>query len=254
MDTLLASLPLPPMELLVALLGVALAYVVFGMAGFGTALVAGPVLAHLVPLATIVPLLALLDCVAATMNLVRDGRAAETVELRRIVPAMALGSLAGAALLLWGRPDALLLALGLFAVAYALYQLSGFKPVTTWSPRAAWPFGLVGGVFSALFGSGGFLYAIYLSGRIAAAERFRVTQSALIGLSTLTRVVLFLLAGVYADRALLALALVLAPAMWAGGVLGRRIGLRLSRAQFLRLVSLVVLGSGLALIGRYGSH
>lgn len=254
MDTLLASLPLPPMELLVALLGVALAYVVFGMAGFGTALVAGPVLAHLVPLATIVPLLALLDCVAATMNLVRDGRAAETVELRRIVPAMALGSLAGAALLLWGRPDALLLALGLFAVAYALYQLSGFKPVTTWSPRAAWPFGLVGGVFSALFGSGGFLYAIYLSGRIAAAERFRVTQSALIGLSTLTRVVLFLLAGVYADRALLALALVLAPAMWAGGALGRRIGLRLSRAQFQRLVSLVVLGSGLALIGRYGRH
>ena len=251
MESLLAALPLPPTALLVALLGVALAYVVFGLAGFGTALVAGPVLAHLVPVATIVPLLALLDCVAATMNVVRDGRAAEAAELRRIVPAMALGSLAGAALLLWARPDALLLALGLFAVGYALYQLSGVKPARPWPARAAWPFGLIGGVFSALFGSGGFLYAIYLSGRITATERFRVTQSALIGLSTLTRVVLFLLAGVYADRDLLLLALLLAPAMWAGSTLGRRIGLRLSRAQFLRLVSLVVLGSGLTLVWRF---
>lgn len=45
-------------------------------------------------------------------------------------------------------------------------------------------------MFSALFGSGGFIYAIYLAGRIDAPERIRVTQSALIGLSTLTRVAL----------------------------------------------------------------
>ena len=51
-------------------------------------------------------------------------------------------------------------------------------------------------MFSALFGSGGFLYAIYLAGRIEATERIRVTQSTLIGLSTLTRALLFLLAGI----------------------------------------------------------
>ena len=41
------------------------AYVIFGIAGFGTALVAAPVLAHAMPIASVVPLLALLDFGAA---------------------------------------------------------------------------------------------------------------------------------------------------------------------------------------------
>ena len=108
----------------------------------------------------------MLDFAAAAVNVGRDGRSADGAELRRIVPAMAVGSLAGAAILLRGRPEVLLLALGFFAVGYALYSLSGYKPKVRLAPSAAWPFGLVGGVFSALFGSGGFLYAIYLAGRL----------------------------------------------------------------------------------------
>lgn len=253
LDLVVTYLPLPPLELLTVGLGVSVAYVIFGVAGFGTALVAGPVLAHFVPLATIVPLLALLDFAAAVVNVARDGQAADTRELRRIVPAMALGSLGGAAILLLGRPSALQLALGLFAVAYALYTLSGFKSGARFTPRAALPFGVVGGVFSALFGSGGFIYAIYLAGRIEASERIRVTQSTLIGLSTLTRAVLFLLAGVYANPRILALAAVLALPMLIGTALGRRITLMLTRAQFLRIVSLIVLCSGVTLIWRYSS-
>ncbi len=246
-----ASLPLPPLQLLVVCLGVAIAYVIFGLAGFGTALVAGPVLAHFVPVATIVPLLALLDFAAAGVNVARDGKSADTAELRRIVPAMALGSLCGAAILLLGRAETLLLALGVFAVGYALYSLSGFKSGAKFTSRAALPFGLVGGVFSALFGSGGFIYAIYLAGRLEANERIRVTQSTLIGLSTLTRAVLFLLAGVYANREIFVLVVALAPAMLVGTALGRRITLALSRGQFLRIVSVIVLCSGMALIWRY---
>ena len=41
-------------------LGIALAYIVFGIAGFGTALVAGPILILFMPLSKIVPLLVLL--------------------------------------------------------------------------------------------------------------------------------------------------------------------------------------------------
>lgn len=255
MDTVLAfaqsHLPLPPLQLLVVCLGVAVAYLIFGLAGFGTALVAGPVLAHFVPVATIVPLLALLDFAAASVNVARDFRAADTVELKRIVPAMVIGSLAGAAILLLGKPETLLLALGIFAVCYGLYSLSGLKPDTKFTPNAALPFGLVGGVFSALFGSGGFIYAIYLAGRIDASDRIRVTQSTLIGLSTLTRAVLFLLAGVYANAEILMLALVLAVPMLIGTAIGRRITMALSRAQFLRIVSGIVLLSGAALIWRY---
>ena len=78
-----------------------------------------------------------------------------------------------------------------------------------------------------------------------------MTQSTLIGLSTLTRAVLFLLAGVYANLEILVLAAALVPAMLVGTALGRRITLSLSRAQFLRIVSVIVLCSGVALIWRY---
>lgn len=242
---------MPPLQLLVVCLGVAVAYVIFGLAGFGTALVAGPLLAQFVPVTTIVPLLALLDFAAAGVNVSRDGKAADATELKRIVPAMALGSLCGAAILLLGRPEALLLALGIFAVGYALNSLSGFKSEAKFTPRAALPFGLIGGLFSALFGSGGFIYAIYLAGRIEGSERIRVTQSTLIGLSTLTRAGLFVLAGVYANREILVLAAVLVPAMLIGTTIGRRITLALSRTQFLRIVSVIVLCSGGALVWRY---
>lgn len=234
-------------------LALALAYIVFAIAGFGTALVAAPVLAQSLPLAQIVPLLALLDFCAAVGNLARDGRQAERAELGRLLPCMLLGSGIGAALLLRGEAHALLLLLGLFAVAYALYGLSGYKPARRFGRAAAVPFGLAGGVCSALFGSGGFLYAIYLGGRLEQPQQIRVTQSAVIGASTLIRLIMFVLAGVYAEPGLLPLAALLASAMLSGLAIGRRITLTLPRAQFIRLVNGAVLLAGIFLLRRYFS-
>lgn len=239
------------LQLALLWLVVAGAYAVFGIAGFGSALVAGPVMTQVIPLSRIVPTLALLDFVVAVANFVRDGRRADRRELARLIPLMIVGSGVGAMILLNTRPDVLLLLLGLFVTAYALYSLIGRRP-----PRrhAAWlvvPFGLVGGVFSALFGSGGFLYAIYLGGRLEDKEQFRITQSTLIGLSTMTRIVLFLLAGVYHEAEILRMALLLMPAALAGLWLGRRVTLRLSREQFTRVMNIIVLASGIALLVRY---
>lgn len=234
-------------------LGMALSYVVFGIAGFGTALVASPLLAQVMPVSHIVPLLALLDFFAAGANLVRDGRKAELSELKRLVPLMVIGSGIGALILLFTQPNVLLLLLGIFVVCYSIYSLSGYKPAQKLGPVFAFPFGLVGGVFSALFGSGGFIYAVYLQSRLDSTEHIRVTQTTLIGLSTLTRLLIFLAAGVYADVNLLLLAAVLAPSMLAGVWIGRRITLRLSREQFVRLLNIVILVSGVGLIIRYFS-
>ena len=81
----------------------------------------------------------------------------------------------------------------------------------------------------------------------------RITQTTLIRLSTLTRVVLFAIAGVYLDASLLWLALILAPGMLLGITLGRRMTLKMSREQFLKLINIVVLASGVMLIVRYFS-
>lgn len=247
LTALLPDVSLPAyLAMCVAIAG---AYVIFGMAGFGTALVAGPLLAYLMPVRQIVPLLALMDCTAAAFALLRDGRAADHAELGRLLPCMLAGSLVGAALLLKLQSDLLPLLLGVFAMGYAIWSLAGKRP-TGFTPRAALPFGLGGGVCSAMFGCGGFLYAIYLSGRLG-KDAMRMTQSTLIGVSTLTRLVLFALAGVYAGAAIIKLALLLAPAMALGLWAGRRITLRLSREQFLRMVNAVVLCSGCTLVLHY---
>ncbi|MFF7706169.1 TSUP family transporter [Pseudomonas sp. NPDC007930] len=245
----LLALGLP--SYLVILLVLLCAYIIFGVAGFGSALIAGPFLAWYIPVAKIVPLLALIDLCAAIINVSRDGRSANWPELKRLVPLMMLGSLVGATLLLNIHPEALMLALGLFVVAYALYALLGRRPQRTFSPRHAIPFGSVGGVCSALFGSGGFIYAIYLSGRLPDKNAMRTTQVTLIGLSTLTRVVLFALAGVYLDTSVLWLAVCLAPGMIMGVVIGRRLTLKMSREQFLKVINVVVLAAGVMLVVRY---
>ena len=100
-----------------------------------------------------------------------------------------------------------------------------------------------------MFGTGGFIYAMYLSRRLD-AETMRATQSTLITLSSAIRVSVFAVAGVYSDTALLLLFALLLPVMALGLFAGHRIRLRLSRAQFLRVLHVLLAGSGAALAWR----
>lgn len=251
---LFAQLPFSLLEWLPILLGVAAAYVVFGIAGFGTALVAGPILINFMPLSRIIPLLVLLDFVAAFGNWLPARKAVNKGELLRLLPFMALGCTLGVVFLLNLHADVLMLLMGLFISAYALYSLA--VKVRPANLAAGWsvPVGTVGGLFGALFGSGGFLYALYLNARLDSTEQVRATQSALISCSTVVRLSLFLIAGVYADLPLLLLSVCLLPMMFLGLQVGRRLTLNMSREAFVRLVTWLVLASGVALIGRWLSQ
>jgi len=247
------QLAFTPLDWLLIELGVAAAYVVFGIAGFGTALIAGPVLIHFMALSRIIPLLVLLDFIAAFGNLLPSRQSVVKAELLRLLPCMAVGCTLGVVFLLNLKSDVLLLLMGLFITTYALYSLAVKVRPTQLAAGWAIPMGTVGGLFGALFGSGGFLYAIYLNSRLSSKEQVRATQAALISCSTIVRLSLFLLAGVYAELALLLLALCLLPAMVLGSWMGRALIMKLSREAFVRLVTWLVLASGIALITRYFS-
>ena len=244
------DLPYTGSEWLLLELAIALAYIVFGVAGFGTALVAGPLLILCLPLSKIIPLLVLLDFVAAFGNWLPARRDVARAELLRLLPCMALGCLVGVVFLLNLKSDVLLLMMGIFISAYAIYSLAVKARPRQVAAGWAIPAGTVGGLFGALFGSGGFLYALYLNARLP-KEAARATQSALISCSTVVRLTLFVMAGVYADGALLLLAVCLLPAMALGLWAGRRLTRKLSREAFVRLVTWLVLASGIALIARY---
>lgn len=241
---------IPPSELPIPFIVILIAYVIFGIAGFGTALISAPLLAFYMPVSKIIPLLALLDFTAALITFLHDRTEVSWQELGRLIPLMIVGSLIGAGILIFSKPDLLLPMLGFFIVGYALYALLATKTTRTFSAAFSIPFGLVGGVFSALFGSGGFLYAIYLAGRLEDKNSFRVTQSFLIKCSTITRTILFLVAGVY-SLPLFFTALSFVPAMLIGLYMGRHITLKLSKEQFLRIVNFIVLISGISLLAKY---
>lgn len=248
---MLAQLPFTGLDWLPVLLAVSAAYIVFGIAGFGTALIAAPVLIHFMPLSKVVPLLVLLDFIAAFGNLLPSRKDVASAELLRLLPFMAIGCILGVVFLLQLKSDLLLLLMGVFVTAYAIYGLAIKTRPTRLNPLWAVPMGTVGGLFGAMFGSGGFLYAIYLNARLDSKDEARATQCALISCSTIVRLSLFVIAGVYADISLLLLAACLLPVMFLGTWIGRRLSFKLSREAFVRLVTWLVLASGVALIVRY---
>jgi uncharacterized membrane protein YfcA len=226
------------------------AYVVFGMLGFGSTLLAAPILAHVLPITTVVPTLALTDLVAAWSNGWRLSKDVVRSELYRLVPALIIGSAFGAWVLFSLSLQMLMTLLGVFVI---LYSINGLRPKhrkLSLTPRWAWWYGMAGGVLSALFGSGGWVYSIYLLGRLDDPQQIRATQTAVIMFSSLVRVGLFLLAGRLLDTDLLLLALLLLPAVGLGLYIGHHVSLRLDRQRFMQVLYGVLLLTGGSLVVR----
>jgi uncharacterized membrane protein YfcA len=242
---------LPSLDVVaVALPALIFGYLVFGLAGFGSALIAAPILAHVMPVADIVPLFAIMDCVAVTINGIKLGKKIAKDELLRLVPFMAVGNIVGIYLILTIPQRPMMIVLGGFVSAYAVYTL--VTPSIAGHFRRAWivPFGTVGGVFSAMFGAGGFLYAIYLSRRLPDKDALRGTLTAVLGISNFTRFAFFAAAGVYSDGRLPVLALCALPVMAGGVFIGHRLAGRLNREQFIKILCIILIVAGASLIAR----
>ena len=110
-------------NIVVAFVTIAVTYTIFAMMGFGSALIAAPVLALRIPLTSVVPLLAVLDLTAALVNIGRLGSKVDRSEILRLAPLMACGSAAGIFLLFSASPRLMLLGLGVFVIGYSLYRL-----------------------------------------------------------------------------------------------------------------------------------
>lgn len=245
----MSSLP-DLLTLLVAEPVVTLAYVVFGMVGFGSTLVAAPMLAHVLPVTTVVPTMAITDLVASWSNGWRLSSHVQRQELLQLVPALFIGSAFGAWMLFTLPLKLLMTLLGVFVMLYALNGLRPQRPKPHLSAGWAWWYGMVGGAFSALFGAGGWVYSMYLLRRLDDPQQIRATQTAVLMFSSLIRVVLFLLAGRLLDTELLWLVLALLPAVALGLYIGHHISLRLDRRRFLLVLHSVLLLTGSSLLLR----
>ena len=223
---------------------------VFGLTGFGSALITIPLATHFVPLQFALALYALADLSSALRIGFENPKHAVRREWARLVPMILAGTALGVTLLVNLPRPAAMLALGGFVVSYALYSLLRHESRRVIAAGWAWLAGLAGGITSTLFGAGGPPYAIYLSQRGLSKEQFRATM----GFATLTsislRVLAFLLTGLLLEPKVWLVALGVIPASLAGIWVAQRMYLRISRKQLLRAVALVLLATGSSLIVR----
>lgn len=237
----LSALVLAPAVVLVA-------YAVLAVAGFGSALISIPLLALILPVKLVIPLVLIVDFTATAATGLRFRRDIALQELKPIVVPMALGLLAGVTLLVQLPARWVLLALGVFIFSYGLYSLLARVKVRAHSRWWAIPTGLVGGVISGLFGMGGPMYVIYLSGRIADPTQLRATLSTMFTINTGARLILFLVSGLLLRQDIWVAALCLLPFMALGLYIGHRLHVRLSTAQIGRIISVLLLMTGASIL------
>lgn len=240
---------LQPHVLIFAPLIVFAAFVVFGVTGFGSTLMAVPLLAHLFPLKFVVPFFVILDCVGAFnmgLRLRADLMRRETLLL---LPFLAAGILAGVWMLVRVSPELLLGGLGVFVVIFGVsYVAKSGKgmPLPYWIGA---PIGLFGGTTSAMFGIGGPIYVFFLAGRGATPTQIRATMPVIFMFTTVARIVLFIFAGLYSPAALVAAAALL-PVMALGVWAGHHLHLNLSQETVIRVMGVLLMLSGISLIYR----
>jgi len=235
---------------LVSVVTVLAAYFIFGLTGFGSSLLSVPVLSHFVPLTFLLPVCLSLDFIASLQTGLTATGKADGRELAWTLPPTLIGTVAGVLLLVYLSQQLLLGALGVFTLGYGLYMLTRIGKPERIVPIAQWwalPAGGLGGLMGATFGVPGPPYVIYLTRRLTDRAVFQATLARVFAAHFLTRIIVFAIAGLYAQPGVWTAIGVLLPASVAGVWLGSRVQLRLSQAVFFRVIALLLLVIGGAL-------
>lgn len=224
--------------------------VLYGLTGFGSALITVPLASHFLPLKFVITTYSVVDLTGALRVGLENPRNVERGEVIRMVPLILVGVVLGTtALVNLPRANAML-ALGVFIVAYSVYALLRRSGAASVSRRWAYVAGLAGGITGTLFGAGGPPYAIYLSHRPLTKEQYRATLTLTSVFSIGLRMLAFLVTGLLFDLKVWIAAMFAIPAVFAGIAVASRFFHRISRETLMRMVALTLLVIGVSLILR----
>jgi len=239
---------MPPVIDIPSILIIFVAYLIRGITGFGSGLIAVPLLAHLLPLQVVVPMILVLDLTAA---LILGGQSRTRVrwnEIGPLVPASLIGILVGANVLARAPTVPLLVTLGLLVLIFGVRYLLTLPDERPVSRLWALPAGFVGGLVGALFGTGGPPYVLYLTHRLRDKGQLRATLSGLFMLDGGLRLLTFTGTGMMLQPDLWRRLLPALPVLAFGLYIGHRVHLRIRREQLIRLVGLLLVLSGGSLL------
>ena len=220
------------------------AYFIRGITGFGSGLIAVPLLALSHPLQYVVPLVLALDFTASFVLGGANRKKADWGEIRALLPYGLIGACLGAFALLYFPATPVLLTLGAFTMFFGFRNIFGVQSAGTISRSWAIPTGIVGGSAGALFGTSGPPYIIYLTNRLSDKGAVRATFSWLFVIDGGFRLGLFMIAGLLLEPKLQLTYVASLVPMALGLYAGNKVHLDITTEGMLRVVGALLVMSG----------
>jgi hypothetical protein len=244
-------MPAAAADLLVAVAAIALlAGLIQGLAGFGAALIAVPLLLQLLPIKTVVPLMAFLGASISVLNLLHLRRA---VRLEPVLPLLG-GYLVGTPIGLFAlkhAPEAVMLAaLGGLLCVYALLSLSGRQPRARWLRDWRVGLGAVSGALGSAFSTNGPPVILHVAAHTDwQPDQQKATLALFFLLSSVITLLAFGISGLITKQVLVWLAWSI-PTLSLGALAGIYFYRRLGQHHYRRLTFGLILTIGVLLLAR----
>jgi len=243
---LLDTLQLTPVQLVFSVFIIFLSYMIKGLSGFGSGLVAIPLLALFLPITMIVPLLGLLSYSGTIMQSMHLRKQVVWRDMLPLIPFSLMGIAIAVWLLVNVNEIILIRVLGIFVLIYALYSL---LPRPNYQGGRKWAIvaGSFGGMVGALFGTGGPFYVIYLNMRRLDKGPFRATIAMVFLVDGGARILGYSVSGLYTMQ-VLGMLLMLLPVLFLGMYVGHSLHLKIEQTRFNQLISFLLMISGIMLL------
>lgn len=234
-------------QLLIALGIIIIAYIIRGIAGFGSGLIAIPFLILFLPIQLAVILIVLLDYVAAFTHGIHGRKKIEYKLIWPLIPFNIIGIML--AVYIFKKIDLSMLITGLASLllCYGIYYLFGFKPKQHASRVWAIPAGTLGTMVGTLFGTGGPFYVIYLQLQGLDKTAFRSTIASIFLIDGSMRVISYFLSGLVSMQTI-TLFVVALPLMLLSLYAGQHIHTSITPRSFQRLIGGLLLLSSITLL------
>lgn len=218
-----------------------------GVAGFGSALIAMPLLVPILGIEVAAPMFALLIFTGEIILIIRYRHALHFDQIWRLM----IGGLLGIPIGMIGvntLPEPLvLLILGVITGGYGLYALSGARLPRLKNPNVGYGFGFVAGLLSGAYNTGGPPYVMYSSTRGWTPAEFKSNMQAMFFVSSLGVILGHTVMGRMTLDVLQDFMLAV-PAMVIGLVLGFSLDGFIKPEQFRKIVMVLLVIIGVRLI------
>ena len=195
-------------------------------------------------------MMVLMDICASLYLGRKSSNEADKKELLWLFPFTVVGMVIGITLLINAPSEPLLIILGIFAGANGIRVLTK-KKVELRTPISKWwamPFGFFGGIFTALFATGGAIYASYLEMRMRDPRMLRTTMAFAILILTVMRFVFMLVSELLLHLDVMVLAICMLLPMIFGLWAGSKVHSKLSSSKILTIYGSILLFSGSMLL------